>query len=175
MLVCLLWSGNLQLFSLTSESHYASPRVLWAARCIQQIKLLFLWHSHPWVPPDWPYCQKAQCGRWFTVKHSKAVEQTSSHPQNSASHLLGLQGPQQTPAQNKSFKVFFKHVTFLELTGKKESVTWSDDRHTWIVGLQLHNLVDISWAEAGRFGYLLSRLTETLLLLLQCINKTIRP
>ena len=40
--------------------------------------------SHPWVPPEWPYCQQAQCGRWFTVKHSKAGLQTSSHPQNSA-------------------------------------------------------------------------------------------
>ena len=31
------------------------------------------------------------------VKHSKVDLQTSSHPQNSVSHLLGLQGPQQTP------------------------------------------------------------------------------
>ena len=54
--------------------------------------------SHPWVPPEWPYCQQAQCGCWFTVKHSKAGLQTSSHPQHSASHLLGLQGLQQTPA-----------------------------------------------------------------------------
>ena len=49
--------------------------------------------SHPWVPPEWPYCQQAQCGHWFTVKHSNACLQTSSHPQNSASHLLGLQDP----------------------------------------------------------------------------------
>ena len=49
--------------------------------------------SHPWVPSEWPYCQKAQCGCWFTVKHSKAGLQTSSHPQNSASHMLWLQGP----------------------------------------------------------------------------------
>ena len=34
----------------------------------------------------------------FTVKHSKGGVQTSSHPQNSASHLLGLQGLHQTPA-----------------------------------------------------------------------------
>ena len=44
--------------------------------------------SHPWVPQEWPYCQQAQCGGWFTVKHSKAGLQTSSHPQNSFS-LLG--------------------------------------------------------------------------------------
>ena len=23
--------------------------------------------SHPRVPPGWPYCRQAQCGRWFTV------------------------------------------------------------------------------------------------------------
>ena len=23
--------------------------------------------SHPQVPPEWPYCRQAQCGRWFTV------------------------------------------------------------------------------------------------------------
>ena len=27
------------------------------------------------------HCQHAQCGCWFTVKHSKGVLQTSSHPQ----------------------------------------------------------------------------------------------
>ena len=40
--------------------------------------------SHPWIPPEWPYSQQAQCGHWFSVKHSKAGLQTSSHPQNSA-------------------------------------------------------------------------------------------
>ena len=59
--------------------------------------------SHLWVPPEWPSCQQAQCGCWFTVKHSKAGLQTSSHPQNSDSHLLGLQGRQQTPARYLSF------------------------------------------------------------------------
>ena len=54
--------------------------------------------SHPRVPPEWSYCQQAQCGPWFTVKHSKAGLQTSSHPQNSASYLFGLQCLQQTPA-----------------------------------------------------------------------------
>ena len=53
------------------------------------------WHlstpSHPWVPPEWPYCWQAQCGHWFTVKWSLADLLTSSHPQMSASHLLGLQ------------------------------------------------------------------------------------
>ena len=36
--------------------------------------------SHPWVPPEWPYCQQAQCGRWFTVKHSKAGLQPATDP-----------------------------------------------------------------------------------------------
>ena len=53
------------------------------------------WHlstpSHPRVPPEWPYCQQAQCGLWFTVQWSIADLLTSSHPQMSASHLLGLQ------------------------------------------------------------------------------------
>ena len=35
-----------------------------------------------------------QCGRWHTLKWSIADLLTSSHPQMSASHLLGLQGPQ---------------------------------------------------------------------------------
>ena len=47
-----------------------------------------------------PYChsQHTHCRLLFTVKHSKAGFQTSSHPQNSASHLLGLQGLHQIPA-----------------------------------------------------------------------------
>ena len=53
--------------------------------------------SHLLVSPEWPYCQQAQCGPMVTVKHSKAGLQTSSHPQNSASLFLGLQGLQQTP------------------------------------------------------------------------------
>ena len=32
----------------------------------------------------------------YLVKNSKTGLQTSSHPQNSASHLLGLEGSQQT-------------------------------------------------------------------------------
>ena len=54
--------------------------------------------SHPWDPPGWPYCRQAQCGSWFTVQWSIADLLTSSHAQMSASHLLGLQGPQQSPA-----------------------------------------------------------------------------
>ena len=47
--------------------------------------------SHPRVPPVWPYCRQAQCGRWRSLKWSIADLLTSSHPQMSASHLLGLQ------------------------------------------------------------------------------------
>ena len=53
---------------------------------------------HLWVIPEWPFCCRAQCGYWFVVKHSKVGHQTSSKPPNSASHLLGLQGPKQIPA-----------------------------------------------------------------------------
>ena len=94
----LIWKPT--LCSLTNKSHYCSPRVLWAAGCIQQPKLLFLQHlAIPGFPPEWSYCQPPQCWHWFTVKHSKAGLQTSSHPQNSASHLLGLQSLQQTSAK----------------------------------------------------------------------------
>ena len=59
-------------------------------------------HHQIWMYPTaqiilWSYCQQAQCKKWFTVKHSKTGLQTSNHPQNTASHLLRLQGPQQTP------------------------------------------------------------------------------
>ena len=48
-------------------------------------------HNHlTSIPPQWLYCQQAQCGCWFTVKHSREGPQTSSHPQNSASHLICL-------------------------------------------------------------------------------------
>jgi hypothetical protein len=45
----------------------------------------------PGFPPVWPYCQQAQCGHWHSLKWSIADLLTSSHPQMSASHLLGLQ------------------------------------------------------------------------------------
>ena len=50
---------------------------------------------HLWVIPEWLSCCRAQWGYWLVVKHSKVGRQTSSHPPNSASHLLGLQGPKQ--------------------------------------------------------------------------------
>ena len=50
--------------------------------------------SHPRVP----YCRQAQCGRWRLLKWSIANLLASSHPQMSASHFLGLQGPQKTHA-----------------------------------------------------------------------------
>ena len=53
---------------------------------------------HLWVVPEWPSCFRAQWGYRFVVKHSKVGHQTSSRPPNSASHLLGLQGPKQIPA-----------------------------------------------------------------------------
>ena len=43
-LVCLFLIWTPTLCSLTSKSHYCSPRVLWPAGCIQQPKLFFLQH-----------------------------------------------------------------------------------------------------------------------------------
>ena len=43
-LVCLFWSGDLQLCSLTSEFHYCLERVLWVAGCIKQI----VWPLNQW-------------------------------------------------------------------------------------------------------------------------------
>ena len=72
--------------------------------------------SHPRVPPGWPYCRQAQCGRWRSLKWSIADLLTSSHPQMSASHLLGLQGPQQTPACRTSSKRKYLNVSCCALT-----------------------------------------------------------
>ena len=81
----------------TSKSHCCLPRVLWAAGCIQQLKLFFFQHlAIPGSPQSDHTVSKLSTDAgslWNTVK------QAWSHPQNSASHLLGLQGPQQTPAQ----------------------------------------------------------------------------
>ena len=103
----LIWKST--LCSLTSKSHFYSPRKLWAAGCIQQLKLLFLQYL---AIPGFPQSdQQAQCRHWFTVKHSKADLLTSSHPQNSSSHLLGLQGPQQTPAY--ALILLYKMIVFV--------------------------------------------------------------
>ena len=42
LIYILIWKPT--LCSLTIESHYCSPRVLWAAVCIQKFKLIFLQH-----------------------------------------------------------------------------------------------------------------------------------
>ena len=52
----------------------------------------------PRVPPMWPYCQQTNWERWRSLKWRIADLLTSIHPKMSASNLLGLQGPQQTPA-----------------------------------------------------------------------------
>ena len=92
-MLILIWKPTIpMLFAKTALSCWMHP--------IAQTTLLPT-PSHPWVPPEWPYCQQAQCEQCFTVKHSKAGLQNSSHSQNSASHLLGLQGPQQTPAYSQ--------------------------------------------------------------------------
>ena len=85
------------LCSLTIKSKCCLTGVLWAAGCIQQLKLLFLQQpSHPRVSQGWPYCQQTQWGHWFIVKHSKPGLKTSSHHHNSTFHLLRLQSLQKT-------------------------------------------------------------------------------
>ena len=83
----------------TVQTHQQIPPLLAkSAGCIQQ-SLLFLQHlaMPKFLQGDHTVSKLSeQCRRWFTVKHSKAGLQTSSHPQNFP--LLGLQGPQQTPA-----------------------------------------------------------------------------
>ena len=59
----------------------------------RQISHLSTYNDH-WVLLGWPYCQRAQCGCWFTVQWSTADLLTSSHPQISASkhtHLRHIQ------------------------------------------------------------------------------------
>ena len=91
-LVCLFWSGNLYCTVLTHQGITwllaKSAFSCWMYPTAQIV--LSLIPSHPWVPPEWPYCQQAQWRCWYTVKQCKVVLQTSSHPQNSASHLLVL-------------------------------------------------------------------------------------
>ena len=99
-LVYLFWSWNL---------HYAHSPANPTAACQAQAATAqtALSPSHPWVPPEWPYCQQALWGRWFFLKHNNAGLPTSSHPQNSASCLLGLQSPKQTQA-------FVRGITYLK-------------------------------------------------------------
>ena len=59
--------------------------------------------SHPQVPLAWPYCRQAQCRCWRSLKWSIADLLTSSHPQTSASHLLGLQVHANGPSSAKSY------------------------------------------------------------------------
>ena len=72
-----LWSAYFDLKTYTMLTHQQIPLLLAksALSCwmypTAQIALSPT-PSHPWVPPEWPYCQQAQCGLWFTVKHSKA-------------------------------------------------------------------------------------------------------
>ena len=122
-----LWSAYFDQETYTVLTHQQIPLLLAksALSCwmypTAQITL-YLTPSHPWVPPEWPYCQQAQRRRWFTVKHIKAGLQTSSHPQNSASHLLGSQGPQQRP------QFFTKSISELF-----NFFRCSNERYIWIL------------------------------------------
>ena len=100
--------------------HYCLPRVL----CIQKPKLLFLQHlAIAGFPQSDDTVSKLSVDADFTVKHSEIGLHASSHPQNSASHLLGLQGPQQTSNSllsspfcslllNPLYKLMYLHCPF---------------------------------------------------------------
>ena len=62
------------LCSLTSKSHFYSPRVLWAAGCIQQLKLHFLQHlAVPGFPQSDHTVSRPSAGaialwaRWYSL------------------------------------------------------------------------------------------------------------
>ena len=73
-LVCLFWSENLHCTVLT---HQQIPLLLAksALSCWMYPTAQIVFFPHlpiPGFPPEWPYCQQAQCRRRFTVKHSKS-------------------------------------------------------------------------------------------------------
>jgi hypothetical protein len=75
--------------------------------------------SHPCVPSEWPYCQQAQWGRWFTVKHSKAGLQT--RPDLKSSPKLSLlfawiTGPATDPGLWK--------LSFTKINNKYNGTLW---------------------------------------------------
>ena len=81
-LICLFWSGKQQLCSLTNESHYCSPSVLWAAGCIPQIKLLSLQHrAIPGFPQSDHTVSKVSVdtgSMWNTVKQASRPQKTQA-------------------------------------------------------------------------------------------------
>ena len=87
-------------------THCCSPVALCTVGCIMRQ----IWHllkpSHPPVPLVWPYCRQAQCGCWCSLKWIIADLLTSSHPQMSASHLLGLK----VRANGPSYKSYSYHM-----------------------------------------------------------------
>ena len=77
-LVCLFWSGNLDCTVLTHQRIQLLLAKSAFSCCMYPTVQIALSStaSHDWVPPEWPSCQQAQWGRWFTMKHSK-VKQAS--------------------------------------------------------------------------------------------------
>jgi hypothetical protein len=87
-----LQASHYDLETYTVFTHQQIPLLLAkSALCIQQLKLLFLQHL---AIPRSPQSDHTASVR--TLVHCET--QTSSHPQNLAFYLLGLQGPQQTPS-----------------------------------------------------------------------------
>ena len=100
-LVCLFWSGNLHSPANPTAAHQAQAATAQTT----------LSPSHPVVPR----VTILSTSSVRTMIHNNSSLQTSSHPQNSASHLLGLQGPQQTPAFVRGITYWKKIIHF----GKK--------------------------------------------------------
>ena len=101
--VCLIGTLSTVLQHFTTHNETLWPTT--ACPCyflLRDVSFRQSWHlsttCHPQVPPEWPYCQQAQCKHWFTVWWRIADLLTSSHPQMSDSNMYGLQGPQQSPA-----------------------------------------------------------------------------
>ena len=85
------------------QSHYCSPLALWAAGCLP-------WPESHLATPGSPQSVDVDAKLRFNVTHSAAGLPSSNHPQILASHLLGLQGPQQTPACKASSKLEYLNV-----------------------------------------------------------------
>ena len=124
------WSDNIGLdrdrFAILALStillHFTHNEIQWptAARrwqfALQDVSRRQSCHlstpNHPRVPPVWPYCRQAQCGRWRSLKWIIADLLTSSHPHMSASHLLGLQVRANEPSL---VNLIIKELTFGKL------------------------------------------------------------
>jgi hypothetical protein len=97
--------GLLHHMHSPAQSYYCSPRALWAAGCLAWPKSHFLRQpGHPGFP------QSVHVDAELSADAGSTWLLSSNHPQILASHLLGLQGPQQTPACRISSKLEYLTV-----------------------------------------------------------------